>query len=58
MLDLIRRQQEHAPPVSLLIVESEEGFDFDELRVAVEPAGALAWDILSYAPEVLGVCRR
>jgi 16S rRNA (guanine966-N2)-methyltransferase len=47
MLELITGIMEHAPPDSLLVVESDERFDFELLPGE--------WDVRTYAPAVVGV---
>jgi 16S rRNA (guanine966-N2)-methyltransferase len=55
MLDLIQRIQTHAPPDSILIVESDDRFDLHTLgeRASIEAS----WDIRTYPPAVIGVWR-
>jgi 16S rRNA (guanine966-N2)-methyltransferase len=49
MLDLIRRLQEHMPRESVLVVESDERFDFGQLGGN--------WDVRPYPPAVVGIWR-
>jgi 16S rRNA (guanine966-N2)-methyltransferase len=67
MLDLIRRIQEHAPSGSVIVVESDESFDFDLLRTAssgnTTDAGRAretsdGWNIRAYSPAVVGIWRK
>ena len=55
MLDLIARIQSHAPPQSVLIVETDEQFDFDLLRQ--QSANDPIWNVRSYPPAIIGVWR-
>jgi len=57
MLDLIHRIQTNAPAGSILIVESDEQFDFDLLRHVDGTTGSSRWDVRSYAPAVVGLWR-
>jgi 16S rRNA (guanine966-N2)-methyltransferase len=50
MLDLIGRLREHAPPGSILVVESDERFDFGQLGEG--------WDVRPYPPAVVGIWRK
>lgn len=57
-LDLIHRIQEFAPAGSILIVEAEDGFDFELLRGGgASTANRGTWDVRAYAPAVIGVWR-
>jgi 16S rRNA (guanine966-N2)-methyltransferase len=56
MLDLIQRIQAPAPPGSMLIVESDDQFDFDSLRAGISVEAP--WDIRAYPPAVIGVWRK
>ena len=59
MLDLIRRIREHAPAGSILIVEAEEGADFEPIwasHASGETAGT--WDVRKYSPALIGVWRK
>jgi 16S rRNA (guanine966-N2)-methyltransferase len=56
MRDLITRIQTHAPGGSILVVESDDQFDFRLLGVE-EAATADRWDIRIYAPAVVGIWR-
>jgi 16S rRNA (guanine966-N2)-methyltransferase len=55
MLELIGRIQEYAPPGSILVVETNEEFDFATFRGAL-PASE-QWDVRAYAPAIVGVWR-
>jgi 16S rRNA (guanine966-N2)-methyltransferase len=58
MLELIRRIQEHAPVGSILIVETDEQFDFELLRSGVSSGqDAVEWDVRAYLPAVIGIWR-
>ena len=52
MLELIRSVMDAAPPGSILVVESDERFDFGLL-----PSDS-PWDVRTYAPAVVGVWRK
>ncbi len=56
MKDLIARIQTHSPAGSILVVESDDQFDFRLLGVD-EPATAAHWDIRIYAPAIVGIWR-
>lgn len=56
MRELITRIQTHAPAGSILVVETDDQFDF-RLLGAEEPATADHWDIRIYAPAVVGIWR-
>ena len=53
MLQLIQHIVEHAPPASVLVIESDDRFDFGPL-VGENRA---AWDIREYPPAVVGIWR-
>ena len=52
MIELIRSVMDAAPPGSILVVESDERFDFGQLP------SDLPWDVRTYAPAVVGVWRK
>jgi 16S rRNA (guanine966-N2)-methyltransferase len=56
MRDLIERIQQNSPANSMLVVESDEQFDFRLLGVEETPT-ADHWDIRLYAPAVVGIWR-
>lgn len=56
MLDLMARIQEAAPPGSIMIVESDDKFDFAVLTDSEAARGR--WDIRTYAPAVVGLWRK
>lgn len=58
MLALVAALLECAPPGSLIVVEADERFDFEQLPGGVksERHGA-GWDVRAYAPAVVGVWR-
>jgi hypothetical protein len=58
MLDLIGRIQAHAAPNSILIVETDEQFQFDLVRDAGERSETSPWDVRLYAPALVGVWRK
>jgi 16S rRNA (guanine966-N2)-methyltransferase len=65
MLDLIRRIQSHAPSGSVLVVETDERFDFDLLRASTASAASggdrenhSAWLVRAYPPAVVGIWRK
>lgn len=55
VLELIGRIQRHAPPGSILIVEADETFDFNQLASAGTMTGHC--DVRSYSPAVVGIWR-
>jgi 16S rRNA (guanine966-N2)-methyltransferase len=55
MIDVIQRIQSHAPPGSILIVESNEPFDAKLLPASEADVGG--WDFRSYPPAVVGLWR-
>jgi 16S rRNA (guanine966-N2)-methyltransferase len=56
MLDLIQRIQTHAPPDSILIVESDAKFSFGSLN-AIDKA-ATSWSVRDYPPARIGILRK
>ncbi len=52
ILDLIGRLHEAAPAESIMVVESDDRFDFDTLP---DPT---AWDVRTYRPAVVGIYRK
>jgi 16S rRNA (guanine966-N2)-methyltransferase len=58
MLDLIDRIKIAAPPSSILVVETDDKFDFETLRIslAADPQPG-TWDTRTYAPAVIGIWR-
>jgi 16S rRNA (guanine966-N2)-methyltransferase len=58
MLDLIGRIELHAPPGSILLVEADEQFDFELLRVADSARDDHKWDVRSYSPARVGLWRK
>jgi len=59
MLELIRNVMAAAPPASLIVVESDERFDFSLLpEAAGDQLPASPWDVRPYAPAVVGVWRK
>jgi len=57
MLDLIRRVQQHAPAGSTLVVEADEGLDFDLLGREDASGRHAEWNIRGYPPAVVGIWR-
>lgn len=57
MTDLINRIRHHAPPGSILMVEADASFDFEVIRGVDGLEAPSAWDIRTYPPAVIAVCR-
>jgi 16S rRNA (guanine966-N2)-methyltransferase len=55
MLDLIHRIQQHAPPDSILIVETDAPFDFGLFDS--ETSVNKKWDVRAYPPAIVGIWR-
>ena len=56
MLDLVNALIHHSPAGSLLVVESDEQFDFSLLPGGVRPdRHSAGWDVREYPPAVVGV---
>jgi 16S rRNA (guanine966-N2)-methyltransferase len=55
MLELIGRIQEYAPPGSILIVETDEEFEFDSLLQ--DQTSSAVWDRRVYPPAIVGIWR-
>jgi len=53
MLDLLRQVAQHAPATSVLVVESDQRFDFRPLI----GENYAAWDVREYSPAVVGIGR-
>jgi len=58
MLDLINRIKTAAPPCSILVVETDDKFDFEILRNQPADAQAGTWDIRAYPPAVIAIWRK
>jgi 16S rRNA (guanine966-N2)-methyltransferase len=58
MLELIRNIQQLAPLGSVLVVEADEGFDFQVLNFDDAGDGQGAWSARSYPPAVVGIWRK
>jgi 16S rRNA (guanine966-N2)-methyltransferase len=54
MLELIERVQRQAPPGSILIIEADETFDFNQFTSGSATGD---WDMRSYSPAVVGIWR-
>ncbi|MEX0642825.1 MAG: RsmD family RNA methyltransferase [Pirellulales bacterium] len=57
MLDLICRIQKYAPAGSAMVVEAEEGFDFEVMHREDAGGESREWNIRSYPPAVVGIWR-
>ena len=56
MLDLIGALAEHAPAGSMLVVEADARFDFEQLPGGVRPdRHSDGWDVREYSPAVVGM---
>lgn len=57
MLDLIQRIQTHAPPDSIVVVESDQRFEFERLFGAAMGRSQGEWRERSYPPAVVRIWR-
>jgi hypothetical protein len=51
MLSMLKTLHQHAPPQSLIAVESDDRFDFDRLN------SFGSWNVRRYAPAVVGILK-
>ncbi len=58
MIELIHNVMAAAPPESMIVVESDERFDFSVLSEDGDDDAAPTWDVRTYAPAVVGVWRK
>lgn len=57
ILELIQRIQRDAPAESILIVETDDKFDFKLLGDPVVPDKRGPWDVRAYPPAIIGIWR-
>lgn len=58
MLALVQNVLDAAPGESIVVVEADERFDFDRLPTATADGAAVAWDVRTYLPAIVGVGRK